>query len=472
MTPVLRVLRPWLEPVVAAVSLTLWIFAETGRLHGVADLVVLILFTGALGIGRVLPRTALAVVMATLLLQLVGILPLLESTTWPVYLIGLGVVFVATRALTPPFHWVALALGLPVAALVAFLLVIPINGFYGWTSWIGAGTDASTVRNAFFLVAAVTLGLYAGAWAAAIAVTASVKQRIGSALLRRTATELGVAEVELLIGGERDRIAREVHDVLAHSLAVVIAQADGARFIAETKPEATQAALHAISDAARSALIDVRTFVEGLREESGDAPQPSLADLEPLLARLAGAGMQIGITHFGTARTLTPAQELAVFRIVQECLTNALRHAGATATTQITFDWRGPGLAFTVTSRDSTRRTHSAEPSAAADALGAAGTSRSLASMPGETARVGHGIRGMKDRARLVGGWLTAGRAEGPDDDFLVTVFIPVGAADDRSIASTETPRALRAGEATPDPVDLRAVSASAEEPISAGAAT
>ncbi|NYJ21093.1 sensor histidine kinase [Glaciibacter psychrotolerans] len=397
MPPVLTALRHWLEPAVGALFFAFWVSAEIGRHHVGGELAVLLALSTALALSRVRPRSALLIVAGVLLLQLLGLLPPPESTTWPVYCGVLGVVFVATQNVKSPVQWYALALGIPVAGAVALLMVL-----HGWTSWIG---DTQPLRYALLLIGAVALGLYAGAWAAGIAVRLNVTQLRGSALLRKTATELGMAEVELLIGRERDRIAREVHDVLAHSLAVVLAQADGARFIAESRPEATREALHAISDAARSALVDVRTFIEGLREEPGDEPQPSLADLDPLIARLAGAGMQVGVTHFGPAKPLTPAQELAVFRIVQECLTNALRHAGDQATTQISFDWRGPGLAFTVTS-----------------------TGTASAPTPPPPTRVGHGIRGMKDRARLAGGWLTAGQAEGPDDDFLVTVFIPAGA--------------------------------------------
>jgi signal transduction histidine kinase len=194
-----------------------------------------------------------------------------------------------------------------------------------------------------------------------------------------------------------------VHDVLAHSLAVVIAQADGARFIRDTKPAQTEQrtddALVAISDAARAALIDVRTLVEGLREDQGEQPQPGLDEIPVLLAQLSRAGMTIDARHFGDAKAMTPAQQLAVYRIVQESLTNALRHGDRAAATRLSFDWRGPGLALSVTS------------------VGAA----TEASAPH-----GNGIRGMKDRARLAGGWLTAGASD-IDGEFVVTLFVPTG---------------------------------------------
>lgn len=250
------------------------------------------------------------------------------------------------------------------------------------------------------MIALVGLGLYVGAWAIGYGLRVSMRELRAVLVLRTTAAQLDDVEVELTVTRERDRIARDVHDVLAHSLAVVVAQADGARFASVAKPEMADAALRSIADAARSALVDVRTLIEGLREEPGDQPQPGLADIPPLLAQISSAGMRADASHFGAAQVMTPAQQLAVFRIIQESLTNGLRHAGNNATTRVSFDWRGPGLALTVTS---------------------IGDGRPV--VPGLA--TGHGIRGMKDRARLVGGgWLTAGESDDPPG-FIVTAYIP-----------------------------------------------
>jgi signal transduction histidine kinase len=218
-------------------------------------------------------------------------------------------------------------------------------------------------------------------------------------LLRTTTAQLDGIASELAVTQERDRIARDVHDVLAHSLAVVVAQADGARFASAARPEITDAAFRAIADAARSALVDVRTLIEGMRDEPGDHPQPGLADIPTLVSQMSGAGMRTDAQHFGEAKPMTPSQQLAVFRIIQESLTNGLRHAGRHAATRLSFDWRGPGLALTVSSSGDGR-----------------------ADLPVPTG--GHGIRGMKDRARLVGGWLTAGESDDPPG-FIVTAYIP-----------------------------------------------
>lgn len=394
MPSILMKLRPWLEPVVGAVFLTLWLIAEAGRGYGGSGLFVLITIAAAMAVSRVLPIVALAAVASVTLLQVVGVMQPALSTMWPVNLGVLFVVFVVALDAPKRVAYAALILGVPLAAAAGYLLGTGLN------SWVGRGATENEIRS-FVTTSLITLGLYAGAWAIGYALRASLRELRALRLLSDTTEQLDGVEVELMMSHERDRIARDVHDVLAHSLAVVIAQADGARFASVSKPQLTDAAFHAISDAARAALIDVRTLIEGLREEPGDTPQPALTDIEPLLAQLTATGMTIDAQHFGDAKAMTPAQELAVYRVVQESLTNSLRHSGGTPDARLSFDWRGPGLALTVTSRG--------------DSTGAQSTGD------------GHGIRGMKDRARLAGGWLTAGASGEPTGEFVVTLFVPTG---------------------------------------------
>jgi len=402
MSPVLVKLRPWLEPAVGAVFFVLWVVAEAGRYHGGSALAALIAISLSIAVSRVWPWVALAGVVSVPALQLLGILRPPESTTWPVAFGILIVAFVVSLNAPRRIAFVALALSVPMALGAGSLLGLRMN------SWVGRGSFGRETEM-FATVSVVAFGLYAGAWAIGFALRLNYSELRARFLLRTTAAQLEDTEVELRITRERDHIAREVHDVLAHSLAVVIAQADGARFIGTTKPERSDDAFHAIADAARSALIDVRTLVEGLREDQGDQPQPGLADLPPLFDQLRGAGMTIDAQHFGEAKTMTPAQQLAVFRIAQESLTNALRHGGRTPTARVSFDWRGPGLAVGIASTGIT-------------STGV--TSAGVEAAPGVVD--GHGIRGMKDRARLAGGWLTAGASD-TDGDFVVTLFVPTG---------------------------------------------
>ncbi|RFA20600.1 hypothetical protein B7R23_09155 [Subtercola boreus] len=142
--------------------------------------------------------------------------------------------------------------------------------------------------------------------------------------------------------------------VLLHAMVVgiqlAVAVADGARFLREAKPETTDTALREFADTARSALLDLRGLIEGLRDEAVNRPQPTLADLPALTGRLAAAGMTIETEQFGTPELLTPSRQVVVYRTIQESLTNALRHSGAHPAAVITFSWEGPGLALSITS--------------------------------------------------------------------------------------------------------------------------
>ena len=135
------------------------------------------------------------------------------------------------------------------------------------------------------------------------------------------------AETEAVVEQERVRIARDMHDVVAHSLAVVIAQADGAQYAAASDPAVATDALGTISATARSALADVRLLLAQLRHSEGDGPQPTLADLEALYAQVRASGVDLRVTVDPAPASEPPAgAQLAVYRILQEALTNALRH--------------------------------------------------------------------------------------------------------------------------------------------------
>jgi signal transduction histidine kinase len=426
-------LRPWFELIVAVAFVLLWINAELGRYHVIAEVGVLAVFGLAIAISRVAPLWALGLIGAVLLLQLVRIAPLPDSTTWPVYLAVLVVAFVAGQLPRARVRWIALACGLPIAFVIALLMVVPLPGEgLRWTSWTSAGASDGRVGTAFVTIAAMGAGLYVGAWALGVAARLNVMQLQGRYLLQHTARDLAIAETEVLNSRERDWIAQEVHDLLAHSLAVVTAQADGARLSPNADLQAKDAALLAISGAARAALIDMQALVEALREEPAHGPQPTLADLGGLLDRLSSAGMEVAVQDFGDTKELTPAKELAVFRILQESLTNSLRHAGADVPARVTFDWRGPGLALSITTAQRPVRKNLDGPTEPESEL---------------PFTPGHGIRGMKDRARLAGGWLTAGEVDDADATFIVAAFFPTD--ENPTAASTNPPDPTGSADAT-----------------------
>lgn len=209
------------------------------------------------------------------------------------------------------------------------------------------------------------------------------------------------AEAETIAEQQRVRIARDMHDVVAHSLAVVIAQADGARYAAAADPGATSEALATISSTARSALTDVRLLLTQLRHSQGEGPQPTLADLDELFERMRAAGVVLDVVVDPAPPGEPPgAVQLAVYRIMQEALTNALRH-GVDPRVRVHLGWFDDRVDLSVRN------------------------ARSTASPLPTPSSGGHGVIGMRERAQLVGGSLAAGPEYG---EFVVRATLPIGA--------------------------------------------
>ncbi|MDQ1563386.1 MAG: hypothetical protein QOI14_337 [Actinomycetota bacterium] len=251
------------------------------------------------------------------------------------------------------------------------------------------------IKLAFnFLLLVVLLGL---PWTAGNLVRTRGVARNSREAEQAAQFEAARAEEGVIVEQERNRIARDMHDVVAHSLAVVIAQADGARYAAKSDPAAVDEALSAISTTARQALGDVRLLLGQLRHAQTEGPQPALADLDRLLDQLRASGLTIGFESEGQPLAFGVGQQLAVYRIVQEALTNALRHGDVARKVIVHFEWEPTKLEVTITS--------------------------SLSSQPATAElRVGHGLAGMKERAALVGGQLWA---EADDRRFVVRAVIP-----------------------------------------------
>jgi signal transduction histidine kinase len=249
-----------------------------------------------------------------------------------------------------------------------------------------------------------SLLLLIAAACAAVGLALALYEERGSLFRARSLaqTSLREAEVDLIVEQERTRIGRDLHDVLAHSLAVIAAQADGTRYMSKDQPKAVLNALENISTSARSALVDAQRVIEGVHDDGPAAPQPGLSDVAPLVERMQGS-LAIGQSESGAPAELSGGQQLAVFRIIQECLTNALKHGGRGTAVRLHLDWSGPGLTLHV-----------------ASGMRAAGDSPD----PGADVRVGRGLAGMRERAHLAGGWVTAG----PDgEQYRVTAFLPYG---------------------------------------------
>ncbi|MFC0674508.1 sensor histidine kinase [Brachybacterium hainanense] len=165
--------------------------------------------------------------------------------------------------------------------------------------------------------------------------------RVDQLRLAREAAAQAVQQREqrtaLAVADERARIAREMHDVVAHSLSVIIAQADGGRFVAAQSPEKAQEVLTTIGSTGRAALADMRGLLGVLRqeEETSFGPQPGLDMLDDLVGRVRSAGLAVDLERQGDLAAVPHALSLTVFRVVQEALTNVMKHAGPGASARI-----------------------------------------------------------------------------------------------------------------------------------------
>jgi signal transduction histidine kinase len=211
-------------------------------------------------------------------------------------------------------------------------------------------------------------------------------------------------EMRLAATAERARIARELHDVVAHSLSVVIAQADGGRYAGKTDPEAATGALEAIAATGRQALTDMRSLLGVLRDGGGEeyAPQPDVAAITGLVEDVRASGLDVDLIVEGDPRPLPAGPQLAAYRIVQESLTNVLKHAGPASRAWVRLQWRPDALELSVL--DDGR-----------------GASAAMVGSDGE----GQGVRGMVERAQLHGGRLETGPR--PGGGFGVHAALPYG---------------------------------------------
>lgn len=242
--------------------------------------------------------------------------------------------------------------------------------------------------------------------AAATAVGAALRLRDERRRHRDTEQSAAASLMEYAARGERARIARELHDVVAHHITMIALQAEAARLATPGLPPEGARRLTAIGDTARTALTEMRRLLGVLREDvEGEPatlrPQPGLRQLNSLLdeVRDAAAGTGVRLIVSGAVEPLDPGVELTAYRIVQEALTNVRRHAPGAAV-DVEVQYRGEDLVL---------RVYDNGPGPASDTGN------------------GHGLAGMRERAAMVGGRLTAGAA--PGAGFLVEALLPVKGA-------------------------------------------
>ncbi|HEY1488713.1 MAG TPA: sensor histidine kinase [Micromonosporaceae bacterium] len=210
-------------------------------------------------------------------------------------------------------------------------------------------------------------------------------------------------EAQLAAAAERSRIAREMHDVVAHNIAVMIALAEGAAYTNDTDPGRATTIMGQVSGTGRAALAEMRRLLGVMRDPASSvdhAPQPTIGDLDELVATVRAAGLPTRLSITGATASLPPSAQLAIYRMVQEALTNTLKHASASRA-DVRLSCRPEEVDLEITN----------------DGLAIAPTSEID----------GHGIAGMRERAAVFGGQVEVG--PGPSGGWRVRTRLHVAAA-------------------------------------------
>ncbi len=285
--------------------------------------------------------------------------------------------------LSPMFALYAVAVALPAARAIGLSMVTMLLLMAATAAFGPFGTGGGFVLIPGEVAAALFLGL----WAAS----------------RRAALRESAEQARRAVDAERLRIARELHDVVAHTMATINVQAGVAAHVIDQQPDQAAQALEAIKRASKEGLRELRGILNVLRqadEQDERSPAPRLAQLDALVENVTRAGLPTSVTVHGEERMLAPTVDLTAYRIVQESLTNALRHAGPTSAS-VTLSYTDDQLHVEVLDR---------------------GRGRVDGTPPG----AGHGIAGMRERAEAVGGTLIAG--PGPERGFRVQARLPLSA--------------------------------------------
>ncbi len=285
------------------------------------------------------------------------------------------------------------------AAAIASLVIGYVAAV--WPPWLIGQRGHSSATFAVSLAAGLVFLL------AAAEVIRSRSQR-AAALARSRAEEL-----RRRAGEERMKMARDLHDVVAHNISVINVQANTALHLMDRQPERARSALTTINEVSKQALVELRSVLGVLREIEENAPRtpsPGLARLDDLVDNAAAAGLTVQVEQADRPVPLPAEVDLAAYRIVQEALTNSVRHSGGTTATVRVSSAEG-GLLIEVDDNGMPR---------------SAGRPRGR---PADRAGgSGHGIAGMTERAKVLGGTLQADRR--PDGGFSVRAWFPAGRSE------------------------------------------
>ncbi|HET6869665.1 MAG TPA: sensor histidine kinase [Solirubrobacteraceae bacterium] len=379
-----------------------WARVRSPLAFDVALAVVLALVTVAGSVGESHPHQAsdkppagvhIAAPAAAYLLVVVSALALIWRRRRPVLVLAVSLgatllyiclgYFGGAAMLNPMFALYAVAVAVPTGRAIGLAVITMLSLMAATAAFGPFGTGGGFV----LIPGEVAVALFLGLWVASRA--AALREREEQA--RRA------------VDAERLRIARELHDVVAHTMATINVQAGVAAHVIDQQPEQAAEALEAIKQASKEGLRELRGILNVLRqadEHDPRSPAPRLAQLDELVENATRAGLPTSVAVHGQARQLAPSVDLTAYRIVQESLTNALRYAGPT-TARVTLSYSEGELRVEVVDGGRGR-------------------------IDGTPQATGHGIAGMRERAEAVGGTLIAGPA--PEGGFRVQARLPLSA--------------------------------------------
>ncbi|MFI6978819.1 sensor histidine kinase [Embleya sp. NPDC050154] len=313
-----------------------------------------------------------------------------------------------TSIAVPMVLYTAAKIGSPRRVRLALVCVFAVPGLY-FARW-GTSVNPDVREGAFvYTFIAITLGI---AWVLGDSMRT---RRAYYAELEERATRLEFERDQqalIAAAAERSRIARELHDVVAHNVSVIVVQADGASRAIATSPDKAREALETIAKTGREALVEMRRLLGVLRaqnETEGLVPQPSLRHLDDLVDQVGRAGLSVRVVVEGEPIDPSRTVALTAYRIIQEALTNTRKHAGPTAGAEVLVGYRGDALEVRISD----------------DGRGA--------QAPGDG--MGHGLIGMRERVAMLGGRLDIG--PGPDGGWAVHAVLPYGTT--RGVPATAT---------------------------------
>ncbi|WP_162907000.1 sensor histidine kinase [Allorhizocola rhizosphaerae] len=285
---------------------------------------------------------------------------LITRRVWPAWTFAVVSAAMAVQAVAPAQAYRDDSFFLPSAVVFPVALYSLCVWGTAWQRWAGIGVGVAgsvmlTVRSGFPFMFGLLAVVVLASW--------------GFARLREERARQLELDKQERVTAERERIAREMHDVIVHSLSVIITQAQGGELIAAKSPERAARALSTIAAAGREALAEMRGVLAVL--------DPTLDALPRLLDRVRATGLDAGLEVRGEMVPLGPSAELAVYRLIQEALTNAMRHSGASRA-DVTLDWTTPGRLVVIV--------------------------RDNGSGPVQGWAEGRGLTGMRERLAAVGG--------------------------------------------------------------------